>query len=102
MAIQELADLTSASAITEEQIHRLLNKIDTKLHNVMFPTGDMEDDAMAGLDYEEHGDVGHKVETWRLIEGLLKWKKSLQDALENPAMRGDLAIYVSQWDNPDL
>lgn len=102
MAIRELDDLTAATAITEEQIHRLLNKIDTKLHNIMFPAGDMEEDALAGLDYEEHGDVGHKVETWRLIQGLLGWKKSLQDALSNPELRGDLAMFISQWDNPDL
>lgn len=102
MAIQDLDDLASASGITDAQIHRLLAKIDVKLHNIMCPTGDAEDDALAGLDYEEHGDVGHKVETWRLVEGLLKWKRSLQDALANPELRGDIAIYTSQWDNPDL
>lgn len=102
MAIRDLSELTAATPATDEQIHRLLNRIDTKLHNIMFPTGDVEADALAGLDYEENGDVGHKVETYRLIQGLLNWKKSLQEALENPALRGDLAVLTSQWDCPDL
>lgn len=102
MPIRELSDLPGISSITDEQILAQIAAIDVKLFNIWNPSGDPEDDALAGVDYEEHGDVGHKITPSALVDGLLKQKKMLQEMLENPAMRGDMVIYVSQWDNPDL
>lgn len=100
--IRTLEDLTDAVAITDAQIYALISRIDVKLNNIMFPCDDVAHDAMAGVDYEEEGDVGHRVETSKLVKGLLDWKKSLQDMLTNPALRGEFSMVFTQWDNPDI
>lgn len=97
-----LSELTSTTPITEDQIHALRNRIAIKLNNIFFPTADMEEDAMAGMDYEEMGDVGHKMHTSRTVEALLAWDKRLQEMLENPALRLDVASLVSLYDDPAI
>lgn len=95
-------DELTTTPFTEAQVLAMIAKINIKIHNICFPTGDMEDDILAGVDYEENGDVGHKMNPTALLTALRAERQDLIKMLKDPSAFGDAVAEVSQWDIPDL
>lgn len=94
MAITSLSDLDGSNVITDEQIQGLLANILVRQNNLLTGTDNL-------YDYRENGDAGHEVKPSALLEQLRKQAEMLQKMLADPASRGDIAMVISQWDNPD-
>ncbi|OAI53931.1 hypothetical protein AYO47_03860 [Planctomyces sp. SCGC AG-212-M04] len=93
MPISSLSEL-SVSAITEEQLLGMKERILVRMTNLM--TGD---DNL--YDYRENGDGGHEVKPSTLLAELRKTVEMINKMLADPASRGDMAMVLSQWDNPE-
>ena len=100
MAARTSLDGLSDVPYTIEQIDALIKAYDLKIYNIMFPTDSPVDDILAGADYEEHGDVGHKLDLSYTLTALLRITDQLLKMRSDPSLTNDFAYLVSQFDNP--
>lgn len=92
--ISSLSEL-SGSVVTDEQLLGLQANLLIKINNLLTGPTDY-------LDFRENGDAGFEVRPSFLLEQLRRQLELLNKMLADPASRGDLAMQLSQWDNPDL
>jgi hypothetical protein len=95
MAIESLSELNGGAAITDDQLLGLKAKLLVKIHNLL--TG--EDDL---FDLRENGDAGFECKPSVYLAELRKMVEMIDKSLADPATRGDLAMVLTQWDNPDV
>lgn len=92
--INDLSELTTG-VVTDEMLYGLQSRLLVKMHNLLNGTQDL-------FDYRENGDAGFEVRPSFLLEQLRKALESVNKMIADPASRGDFAMVISQWDNPDL
>lgn len=97
-----MADLTdvsqlSGSSLTDDQIDGILNRLDLRIINLIDGDG-----KYALLPVEEVGLAGFKTDPTKLLDALLRARKAYGHLMSHPEERGDIAVILSEWDNPDL
>lgn len=87
----------SSSAITDEQLHAVLNAIVLKLYNINHSDGHL-----SGIDHEEFGDTGARVYFSNSVRELLAQHKYFSELLANPELRGDIGFYLTNNQPPNM
>ena len=96
--VNSLDDLGGSGVpITEEQLHKILNAITLKIVNINHSDGHL-----SAIDYEEHGESGHRVYFSNTLKGLVEQHKYFSGLLASPELRGDIGIAFTQSVPPDM
>lgn len=96
--IESWADLVSVeTGITTEQIDAIIQSIDVRIYNIINGYGDF-----GAAEYEEQGDVGHRIDPSKALAQLRELRKMYVDLRNDPIAMQDFAELRSQWDDPGL
>lgn len=85
----------SSTPLTEDQLHKILNSLTLKIHNILHGDG-----YLGAIDHEEFGDTGHRVYFSNSLRELREMHQYYTSLLASPELRGDIGFSLTTNINP--